>query len=142
MTEFNFIPQNSEIIPPPETPLPSPTMDPIATTSFPDDEVRDSYLQDLSRNLKSKRSQQCLYCPYKSYNSKNVERHIKFKHTLERPFPCKICTSRFTLKESLQRHMLSHVKRPNQYNCPHCPKMFLRVRQLKLHLLTCRRQNP
>ncbi|MCL4130360.1 UNVERIFIED_CONTAM: hypothetical protein GTU68_063146, partial [Idotea baltica] len=76
----------------------------------------------------------CPFCNYFSSRSNNVERHIKFRHTGEKPTPCPLCPRRFTLKQELESHMRVHTgEKPHQ--CRHCLFRFARKSQLKKHLL-------
>ncbi len=53
---------------------------------------------------------QCTYCEYTSSNSNNVTRHIRSKHTQEKPFACPLCEYRSARKDDLQKHVLRHTK--------------------------------
>ncbi|MCL4160031.1 UNVERIFIED_CONTAM: hypothetical protein GTU68_065882 [Idotea baltica] len=78
-------------------------------------------------------SHRCPHCDYRSYCVGNVKRHIKFKHTGERPFPCLVCAKRFTLKEHLQIHNRIHTgEKP--FQCPHCGLRFNQKSNLNAHV--------
>ncbi|MCL4137408.1 UNVERIFIED_CONTAM: hypothetical protein GTU68_059856 [Idotea baltica] len=63
----------------------------------------------------------------------SVENHVRLKHTLDRPFPCTVCPSRFTLRKDLERHMRIHTgEKP--FECPHCHCKFNQKSTLKTHL--------
>ncbi|MCL4138127.1 UNVERIFIED_CONTAM: hypothetical protein GTU68_047022 [Idotea baltica] len=79
-------------------------------------------------------SHRCPHCDYRSYCVGNVKRHIKFKHTGERPFPCLVCAKRFTLKEHLQIHNRIHTgEKP--FQCPHCGLRFNQKSNLNAHFV-------
>ncbi|MCL4144422.1 UNVERIFIED_CONTAM: hypothetical protein GTU68_040166 [Idotea baltica] len=97
--------------------------------------IREDHLRKHVNKEASKPLRQCSFCSYSSNNIKNVERHVRFKHTLERPFPCHLCHQRFAEKIALERHMRSHTgERP--YACPRCAVRFRHNKSLKIHLQT------
>ncbi|MCL4148876.1 UNVERIFIED_CONTAM: hypothetical protein GTU68_017095 [Idotea baltica] len=62
----------------------------------------------------------------------NVHRHIKFKHTQERPFSCPSCPKSFVEKIGLNRHMRIHTgERP--FQCPVCLQKFSHKVTLRYH---------
>ncbi|MCL4138312.1 UNVERIFIED_CONTAM: hypothetical protein GTU68_008675 [Idotea baltica] len=76
---------------------------------------------------------QCHFCDYTSNKTTNLQVHIKYKHTGERPFPCSRCHKRFVEKIALDRHMRVHTgEKP--FECPVCSKRFSQKIGLKGHM--------
>ncbi|KAL7648198.1 UNVERIFIED_CONTAM: hypothetical protein RMT77_000101 [Armadillidium vulgare] len=88
----------------------------------------------VERETVTKRSFRCPYCPYESRNcSGAVRRHIKYKHTGEKPFSCSICQMNFTEKCKLNQHTRTHTgEKP--FQCDICLKGFGQSTQLKVHM--------
>ncbi|KAB7501744.1 Early growth response protein 1, partial [Armadillidium nasatum] len=62
-----------------------------------------------------------------------VKRHIKYKHTGEKPFTCSICQMNFTEKCKLNQHTRTHTgEKP--FQCDICLKGFGQSFQLKVHM--------
>lgn len=81
----------------------------------------------------NKTIKKCPFCPYKSPVSTNIQTHIKFNHTREKPFSCLQCCFRFTLKTDLKKHLLVHTgEKP--YSCPKCGLKFRQMQHLRRHL--------
>ncbi|RXG59709.1 Zinc finger protein [Armadillidium vulgare] len=99
----------------------------------------DSYYPQIGAGTSSDpssevRSYFCPYCPYASHVSlADVRRHIRYKHTGEKPFGCKDCERRFTEKSKLNAHMKIHT-RENLFQCHICSKKFNYNGNLKAHL--------
>ncbi|KAB7498104.1 Zinc finger protein 26 [Armadillidium nasatum] len=75
----------------------------------------------------------CPYCPYKNLSSSAIKNHVMFKHTGERPYPCTVCTKRFTMKSDLLVHMRTHTgEKP--FKCPRCSRAFSQSSHLHVHL--------
>lgn len=89
--------------------------------------------QDL-RSKNPYKISQCPYCQYHSYYSHAVKRHIRFKHTREKPFKCVVCQKTFTLKEHLKTHLRTHTgEKP--FQCEICLKRFNVKSNLNVHVL-------
>ncbi|KAB7507671.1 Zinc finger E-box-binding homeobox protein zag-1 [Armadillidium nasatum] len=88
----------------------------------------------LEEETVTKRSFRCPYCLYESHNSFGaVKRHIKYKHTGEKPFTCSICQMNFTEKCKLNQHTRTHTgEKP--FQCDICLKGFGQSFQLKVHM--------
>ncbi|MCL4136519.1 UNVERIFIED_CONTAM: hypothetical protein GTU68_064043 [Idotea baltica] len=71
-------------------------------------------------------------CPFCGYRTTDVRRHIRFRHTGERPFPCPLCPKRFVEKVALVRHLTIHTgEKP--FQCHKCLKRFNRKSSLNSH---------
>lgn len=51
------------------------------------------------------RHYECYLCRYKNYMKPRLEAHMKFKHTGEKPFSCKLCMSQYSSKTAAKFHM-------------------------------------
>ncbi|RXG68527.1 Zinc-responsive transcriptional regulator ZAP1 [Armadillidium vulgare] len=93
----------------------------------------ESPFETHSQNLfKGKR---CPYCSYCTYSSHNLQRHIRFKHTGEKPFKCNICSKSFAANSDLQVHTRTHTgERP--YKCEICSKTFTQFGNRATHMKT------
>ncbi|KAL7638272.1 UNVERIFIED_CONTAM: hypothetical protein RMT77_010836 [Armadillidium vulgare] len=82
------------------------------------------------------RSHQCPFCLFKSQYKHVIVRHIKFKHTGERPHGCPMCNSRFVSASDLQRHLYTHTGE-NTFSCLYCSRKFKNKSSLKIHVSVC-----
>ncbi|RXG59711.1 Zinc finger and BTB domain-containing protein 26 [Armadillidium vulgare] len=74
----------------------------------------------------------CSYCPYQTVYGTNLKHHIRFKHTKEKPFPCFVCSKRFSKKTNLNAHMRIHTgEKP--YQCDKCDVRFAHKSSLRIH---------
>ncbi|KAL7648203.1 UNVERIFIED_CONTAM: hypothetical protein RMT77_000106 [Armadillidium vulgare] len=94
------------------------------------------YANTNSSSVSSERpTYRCPFCPYISIYSCAVKKHIKYKHTREKPFACNMCPFRFTEKINLKRHIQSH-NGEKPYECQICQKSFSRNESLKKHTIS------
>ncbi|RXG61164.1 Zinc finger protein [Armadillidium vulgare] len=82
------------------------------------------------------RTYRCPLCPYEShYGESNVKKHMKYKHTGEKPFLCPSCPKRFTEKSNLQKHLVVHTQE-KPFPCNTCFKEFKHLSSLNFHIRT------
>ena len=76
----------------------------------------------------------CKYCNKQfPKSSRSVLKNHEMVHTGEKPFQCRICSKRFSLKGYLKRHERIHRgERP--FKCKFCDKAFIESRKLRRHL--------
>ncbi|KAI5717264.1 hypothetical protein M8J77_002947 [Diaphorina citri] len=75
---------------------------------------------------------QCETCFRRFSLKKTLQQHI-LTHTGERPFPCPLCPKRFSRQDKVHRHMLVHTgEKP--FACTACDKRFGQKGSLMLHL--------
>lgn len=84
-------------------------------------------------NLSANRMKKCPICAYKTPYSGALARHVRFKHTKEKPFPCPLCAVRFAVKTNLDIHMRIHTG-VKPYHCSHCGSKFRQLSHLHYHL--------
>ncbi|MCL4165072.1 UNVERIFIED_CONTAM: hypothetical protein GTU68_024066 [Idotea baltica] len=76
----------------------------------------------------------CPHCNHASKYKQNLLRHIKLKHTELKPFICKICANKFSLKQHLENHMRIHTgEKP--YSCPRCFAKYRFASSLRFHMV-------
>ncbi|RXG68526.1 Zinc finger protein [Armadillidium vulgare] len=81
------------------------------------------------------RSNICPYCSYENKSMSHLKRHIRFRHTGEKPYNCTICPKSFATKSDLNVHMRVHTgERP--YKCTICSKTFTQSCSRSLHMRT------
>ncbi|KAL7648206.1 UNVERIFIED_CONTAM: hypothetical protein RMT77_000109 [Armadillidium vulgare] len=94
--------------------------------------VSERGLQEGNYFKKSRRLLTCSYCPYRTVYGTNLKRHIRFKHTKEKPFQCSVCCKRFSTKTELNIHIRIHTgEKP--YQCDKCNRRFSQKITLKNH---------
>lgn len=79
------------------------------------------------------RSNICPFCSYQNKSMSHLKRHIRFRHTGEKPYKCTICSKSFATKSDLTVHMRVHTgERP--YKCNVCFKTFTQSCSRSLHM--------
>ena len=75
----------------------------------------------------------CLHCQFFFTTEKSYTCHVKL-HDPTRPFDCKICKLRFSLAETLQRHINTVHEKSRPFFCSICDKSFGLRSTLKNHI--------
>merc|ERR1719259_410957 len=83
----------------------------------------------------------CPHCDYHCASSYIVQRHIRVKHTKEKPFQCEYCSSSFARKGQLDNHVVVHTGE-QRFHCKLCPKKFATNDRLKVHMRTHTGEKP
>lgn len=71
----------------------------------------------------------CLQCPFilqcgnKFHNTSNLRRHVRLRHSNDRPFACHLCVFRTKTNYSLKVHLRSHFNE-KIFKCMYCDKCF------------------
>lgn len=78
----------------------------------------------------------CKFCDAAFTTSGELVRHIRYRHTHEKPHRCSECDYASVELSKLKRHMRCHTgERP--YQCPHCtyasPDTYKLKRHLRIH---------
>lgn len=87
----------------------------------------------------------CLHCDKRFAIRRDLERHTNRVHLNIRPFICDRCNKSYVNNWSLREHQrLAHegYKRPLQFPCPMCDKVFDRNQILKVHIRTHTGERP
>ena len=75
----------------------------------------------------------CQECDASFTTSGELVRHVRYRHTYEKPHRCTECSYASVELSKLRRHIRSHTgERP--YACPHCPYASPDTYKLKRHL--------
>lgn len=80
-------------------------------------------------------------CEMKFVVKRDLTRHIKFKHTHEKPHKCTLCSYTCVLASTLKRHMKIHTGDMN-HKCGDCGKGYSSLYQLKRHSLIHSKDKP
>jgi uncharacterized Zn-finger protein len=80
-------------------------------------------------------------CDASFTTSGELVRHVRYRHTYEKPHRCTECDYASVELSKLRRHIRSHTgERP--YACPHCPYASPDTYKLKRHLRTHTGEKP
>ena len=77
----------------------------------------------------------CDFCEFTSHRKDIVKAHVQNIHSLATPYPCSICSKKFKLKSSLDKHVLVHSSNQSSvaFRCVECDKDFKRKSTLMTH---------
>ena len=93
--------------------------------------------QDLNNSIESDKQvynqQLCEICGITFARKYNLNAHTFTKHTINLGFPCCVCSSWFTTKTDLRRH-IKVVHFGLRFQCPKCEKRFTRKSHLERHI--------
>ncbi|XP_052762839.1 sal-like protein 1 isoform X11 [Mya arenaria] len=67
------------------------------------------YSDEQKANVKLEENQ-CPYCLKILTREFDLKRHISSKHSDEKPFECNICGKKFSRKDGLKRHLITHLE--------------------------------
>ena len=74
-------------------------------------------------------------CRYTSQKQFTIERHIRARHTDERPYSCEYCEMKFTRPDSCRKHMLKHAE-SNGVICKFCHRRY-KSTEIENHYQRC-----
>ncbi|CAG7721648.1 unnamed protein product [Allacma fusca] len=91
----------------------------------------------------AKKEFRCQQCLYATVEKAALLKHIRIKHTMDRPYVCEVCTLSFSTTSAIARHRRSH-NQEKPYICTHpkCSKMYADKKRLKEHLMAHKNQKP
>lgn len=78
------------------------------------------------------RDYKCEICPLKFKTKFNLEHHMSSHN---KPFKCNICKKRFSEQRYFNEHKLNH-KKPNPFKCKECSSAYTRKTSLNRHMHT------
>nr|XP_039271812.1 zinc finger and BTB domain-containing protein 24-like [Styela clava] len=92
---------------------------------------------ELTRHIRYRHTHEkpfkCTLCDYASVEISKLRRHFR-SHTGERPYSCDECGKAFADSFHLKRHRMSHTgEKP--YECPECNQRFTQRGSVKMHIM-------
>lgn len=103
--------------------------------------------QDLKNHMRSHRRRSrpkpflCDDCDGCFRHAGELQRHVRYKHTLEKPHKCTICSYAAVERSKLALHMKCHIGEL-PHKCPHCTYASNNRSKLKVHLYTHSGEKP
>ncbi|KAL1450555.1 hypothetical protein WDU94_002905 [Cyamophila willieti] len=89
---------------------------------------------DTNRSLPLQdRPFECKIC-FKRFSQKQTLRQHILTHTGQRPFQCQICDKSFTQQGALNRHAALHTEAKKEFSCSVCNQSFRQLNNLKRHM--------
>lgn len=77
----------------------------------------------------------CGFCE-KRFASRWAQENHERSHTKEKPYGCKYCSSQYSQKGDLVKHLAKVHIGENVYECDKCPESFRLLKDLKFHTMT------
>lgn len=77
----------------------------------------------------------CGFCE-KRFASRWAQENHERSHTKEKPYHCKFCSSQYSQKGDLVKHLAKVHVGENVYECDQCPESFRLIKDLKFHTMT------
>ena len=111
--------------------LPSPNLNSFLILGSWDNHEQE--VESSSTNVLKGKSFPCYNCEYVATQNGHLKRHVIAKHSGER-LECKSCGKKFTLKESLRRHVKEVHGNQMFLPCPECDFVGRRQDSLNYHL--------
>ena len=76
----------------------------------------------------------CEECAYATVEKSALEKHVRFRHTKERPFTCEVCGFSTHTKSAMTRHNMSHTG-AKPHVCEDCGNAYADRKRLRDHKL-------
>ncbi|CAG9803208.1 unnamed protein product [Chironomus riparius] len=105
----------------------------ICKLTFVSEEKMQAHLERVHKNDQNERSFHCHLCDASFKRKEHVNSHIVYRHTENRQFSCKDCTSTFLTRQDLKNHEKSHQQLKK--NCAYCTYECRDLKSIKLHCL-------
>jgi KRAB domain-containing zinc finger protein len=91
------------------------------------------HLNDHILTHDKSRSVQCPECGLSLSSKLTLSRHIRYKHSTERNYPCKICSRSFKIHADLTKHLERH-ENSQKFECETCHREFTNKTYFQRHL--------